>query len=635
VFFELYYFLSDLFRKFIAVLMEYTELCIDDLWIDDVKKDLVAIGIETSSYVFGEAVVPSQNDFFVCAIDLNTCDDDGLSMIYDSTLRENETVDEALRVHFLNYELGRVVDFGSGTRRHHCDYLNVIEHVEWKLQPEKCKCGCGIVPYLTPFYHHDRIQTFVAINSIQNNSEVYQNRLFSQLIFYQMDFMIVVPKKLHSDEFDPSHLLLTMFPAVQTGDVEGHRAMKYFYYQFGNYAKVLTSIVDYPKVEVNITPRGDPTFSREPGFTQSVLVFAIDENLDLQVVSKDDGPVDFIVAGHIQYGERPLETAEREWREEMVSPVPKLLYYGRVDPPLGRSQAYVFCTQVVSTNLVCDPERGRVRVLRSDDFVRDDMLPSLFALKSFFKFPKLDIDALRNINYRKRAKGVVIKEMFRKPGEESGSKKPLRRPKTRKKGVKQANWHNDPVVAKEMRARVEAYVRMKKTQISVLMSPSRVDIDIAAPIAVGSCINVRHDFPILPDYVNLVSGGRQVGTARLYDRNSREATIYVVKSCVESFPEMSTQKCNVVHHNHLAVTDNELGVYLLMLHLRVNREEAHIMLRVNKALVHFISDNSDGNFDQREVKTWRDFPRCALTQEERSVDSCGKDTKTWEKFVGR
>jgi len=75
-------------------------------------------------------------------------------------------------------------------------------------------------------------------------------------------------------------------------------------------------------------------------------------------VKTDSGPLDFVAAGHIRYGEKPLAAMRREWSEEVITVVPEFKLLGRVDSLNNRDITFVYFAEVNSVK--CVPSRGVV-----------------------------------------------------------------------------------------------------------------------------------------------------------------------------------------------------------------------------------------------------------------------------------
>jgi len=355
------------------------------------------VAVETSTFVPGEPVDALDHDLFKVHVPENFNVGDSMSAIrkFLGGLRD----------------LGTVVDFGSGTNRRYCDLVNIIEHVEWREMRTMCTCGCGVVPYVTPFYMHKILKTFLAVNSLQNNSFSLVQKLLNQVLVYELDFVIIQPKHLNPDEFDVSHLILTRFPGVVVHHLDGGRMTAYEYRQDDVIARRQATLSKTNEICISVD--GMPLDREDTGKKQSVLIFGITKDKDLLVVeAKNKGHLDFLVAGHITYGETPIQSAIREWREEMISDVPFMDYYGYIDPTIGMAKAYVFVTFV--DDVKCIPERGQVRKLRTDDFCRNDFYPAVRALNCYFGFSaKFDLDCFTKKHYDKQA-AMDYKERFMK-----------------------------------------------------------------------------------------------------------------------------------------------------------------------------------------------------------------------------
>jgi len=372
----------------------------------------------------------------------------GVVIIPDSYAGDDryDEFDEILRLELTDTCLGRCVDFGAGIRRRHCEYQTCVEHVESQLTASKCPCGANIVTYMT-YDAASRVETFMAINSLQNNPERYQRNLLNLIKQKNWNFLISVPNTLGFCEYDSGDIIMQLFPEVRIKQYPMCRFYRYFKetIDFVHKREVLvssvgdpvyTSIPGYgvfvsglpidldefefgqvfenfgPVSKVSIVKDKDSDVSKGFGFvTMSIYegadsaikalngseVFGrkikVDRDRDRQfdvdgrrngsyryvacvvangnsifAVRTDQGPLDFVAAGHIRYGEKPLVAMRREWSEEVMTPIPDFKLLGRVDSLNNRDITFVYFAEVGSVK--CVPSRGSVVPINLNSVLR-------------------------------------------------------------------------------------------------------------------------------------------------------------------------------------------------------------------------------------------------------------------------
>jgi hypothetical protein len=525
--------------------------------------------VETSTFVPGVAEDAPLHDLFVVRPKHSYSKVDGMSVIeYLISLGD----------------LGNVLDFGSGFRRKYCDVLKVLEHVEWKAHRTMCTCGCGIVPYVTPFYTHKNLRTFVAINSLQNNSYSFIQRMLAQVLFYELDFVIIEPE-LNSDEFSASHLIFSMFAGVRTAKLENGQTA-YVFQREHHFAEVAEASLSTAEICVNVC--GEPVQRDSQEIKQSVLIFGLTSTKEVLVVDAgDSGPVDFIVAGHITFGERPIEAAAREWEEEMISPLPRLEYYGMLEPPASVAKAFVFVAFLDSAE--CSKDRGVVRHLKSNDKCRNDFYPSIRALNRYFTFAShIDLSHFVSKHYDDQAKRIVKNLYLDRHGKEQ-----------RFESLSPGDKWNE--IYRRYKKDYNHYWRIEasdlRTRFNVDMRSTNQSAQIYSAVSPGNIVILNSDTNTPCPIVTLVYAGRKVGYC-VYVKTSDKKRLYRVVECNSKIFQEPDVPVDFMGVKNVAVnytfnttiydvelTDNECGANLLSMYLHCTYDEAVAMIRSN--LGHF------------------------------------------------
>jgi len=515
--------------------------------------------VETSTLVSGDPVDTPLYDLFVVT-----------SNAINRYGRNDVAVDDFL---LTLGDLGPVVDFGSGFRRKYCDSINVVEHVEWRSSRMKCTCGCGIVPYATPFYAHKVLKTFLAINSLQNNSYSFIQRMLAQVLMYNLDFVIIQPV-LNDDEFDCSHLILSMFAGVKVQQLDmGQTA--YIYQK--TIVQIEMAVAGLKESETCVGIDGSPVARDSTETKQSILIIALTSQHELLVVdSGDNGPVDFLVAGHVTFGETPLETAVREWKEEMVTGVPVLHYYGMLRPPVSIGFAYVFVARL--DQAVCSLDRGKVRILKSNDRCRNDFYPAIRAIDRYFKInPRFDLSHFVSLHYMTKAKAIVKKHFYDRYACSSKFRDLSEGQKwLRIKSVYHSDFnHSCRVEAADLRSRF--HLDMRSTNESAI---------VYSKVSAGMTVVLNTDSKVPCPIVTLIRDGRRIGYC-VYVRTSGDKRYYKVVECNSLIFQPSELDVTVVNYTfNLATheseyTDTNCGAYLLARVKGISYDEAVSLIRSN------------------------------------------------------
>jgi len=520
--------------------------------------------VETSTLCFGDPEDPPFHDLFV------------VENKYHYT--SQSVVDVVMAYVATLGDLGKVVDFGAGYKRPYCTKLNVIEHVEWTSKREKCICGCEVTPFCTPFYMHKDLNTFLAINSLQNNSYSFVQRLLAQVKSYDLDFVIVQPLNLNKDEFDVSHVICSLFAGVEMAILPGE-SMQVFSY-ISSRVRANRELASKVEIETCVSSSGLPISRDEKGCKQSVLIFALTDDNDLLIVeSNNGGPVDFIAAGHVTYGETPLESAKREWREEMITPTPFLEYYGMIRPPISVALAYVFVCRL--QHAICHSDRGRVRILKSDDFCRHDFYPAVRALNRYFSFSeRFDLDNLCSKHYNFVVKNDYKKRMIDKYAND---------PKFLKFHDGGANLRLWAEIYKKYKTEFHQHCRVAeqdlKNKFRLDMRTTNQAARIFSPVVPGSIVVMNSDNLTPCPIVSLEYEGRQVGYCA-YMKVISGKRIYRVVECNARFD--LDKRGTIVNYTFkrrfdTEITDTSCGANLLAEWKGCSYDEAVSLIRSGMA----------------------------------------------------
>jgi len=286
-------------------------------------------------------------------------------------------------------KLGRCVDFGCGIRRKHCYYQKCVEHVEVKRTLARCSCGVNIVPRMTDFSAGE-VDTFIAINSLQNNPLDFQEKMLGKIKTRGWNFLISVPVKLGFKEYDTGEIIFQLFPEVV---VTQYKTVRFYRYS-------RPTVEYFGDKEIVVSSNGSFTEQRRNGSYRFAACVVIYKN-DIYGVDIDKGPFDFPAAGHLRYGETVLAGMKREWQEEMISPLPKFQLLGRVDSLNNKDLTFIFLAEVDSP--VCIPSRGRIVKLNLNCRLRHQFQMALEILKPLRKW-SVDINILAKNHFRHRVR---------------------------------------------------------------------------------------------------------------------------------------------------------------------------------------------------------------------------------------
>jgi ADP-ribose pyrophosphatase YjhB (NUDIX family) len=257
---------------------------------------------------------------------------------------------------------GRVLDFGSGVKRPYCREFNITSHVDHHQKNGECDCGAKnrtVLDDVIPEY-----DTMLCINSMQNNSSADQSKMFSKVAEIGRRLVIVQPKELNHDETDVRVEFIKHFPV---GLVFNYQYGLIFVHDPQSEKGHLDSVAEITE-EMNISKYGVLS-TREGNNLRSVVLMASDGRTPLVVCHKDNRAVDFLVAGHIKYGETPEQALKREMKEEMIDQIAEWRFVGVVEPQADEWQVFVYHTNNIlrESGSYVRPERSRGYVVRLEN----------------------------------------------------------------------------------------------------------------------------------------------------------------------------------------------------------------------------------------------------------------------------
>lgn len=420
---------------------------------------------------------------------------------------------------------GRVLDFGSGVRRRYCDRFNMVSHVDLHQRNGKCECGaenrtffdCMVADY----------DTFLAVNSMQNNSERDQRKMFGDLKLGMKRVVIVQPKKLNSDEWDVRAAFLETFAY---GTVSEYLYGTVFFYDpvwEDTKPREIAGNVD----EVDVNRFGEPRGRKEENL-RSVVLMGVEDRHPIVVRHADGRAVDFLVAGHIKYGETPMQALLREASEEMIDPIEGIEFVGVIVPLYTEWEVFVYYTKRVrrEDGSFVRPERSRGYAVKMEyGMFPRNMMPRSIMLCVNAGIVDFDADKL-HVAYLKK---------------------------------KEENKKRWALLDKE---RLSEY-------FSVHQNMGQPVVHLAHGVASGDMIKVEGPRIAVhkPPLVSLYSAGRQVGTARrmndgLYEANVSGDVSRVRVWCnskVEPIIMPVTEQCANVLSGILTWNSEEIFNYLV------------------------------------------------------------------------
>jgi len=317
-------------------------------------------------------------------------------------------------------------------------------------------------------------------------------------------------------------------------------------------------------------------------------------------VDAGDGSVcDFLVAGHITFGETPYQTAVREWKEEMLTPLPNLEYYGILHPPVSIAKAYVFVVRTENFNFKCIPSRGYVRSLVSTDVCRNDFYAGLRALNRYFPLPKnFNMDMFCSRHYDQFARYKIKEQFLEKYGNSLGYQRKM---KTREAAVMWNSIYNDHKKKYMKQCRVHAEDLKMKFNVS-LRSTNQAAI-VHSQLQINELVIFNSDSNTPCPFINLIFDGRAIGYA-IYIRTFQSKCIYRVQQVIPNYYSVENDKNRVNYSplmllrakesgvaryvngvtestilGHVEFTDSDLGAQKLAQHKGITFDEAVILIR--------------------------------------------------------
>jgi len=336
--------------------------------IDNPEIDINVIGIESGLLVDS------------CEIDTDKVIANTMKPKLADNFNDNLHAD-IIQVKSICQNIERVLDFGSGTTRCVASYFPIYIHVDFKCVPGTCLCGAEIYTILDESVQ-GYYDTFLAINSLQNNTLCDQRAILKKQKKKGVRVIVFQPLKVNSDEGDVRLVFADVFP---TGKWFCGRSSMIFIWDKNLVEYDQTQIVRGNEPLVNkfgmVSYRGNPNL-------RSVVLVAQDRGRPLVVMHKDMKAADFLVAGHMRYGETPLEAIRREIKEEMSQDITNLLFVGLIEP-LGTShQVFVYYSNDIYSVgeepyklKKCAPLRGFVTQVKMGMRLRDDYCPALMVCK--------------------------------------------------------------------------------------------------------------------------------------------------------------------------------------------------------------------------------------------------------------
>jgi len=203
----------------------------------------------------------------------------------------------------------------------------------------------------------------LAVNSMQNNSERDQRKIFGDLKLGMKRVVVVQPKILNSDEWDVRAAFLETFAY---GTVSEYLYGTLFCYDPVWEDVKPRSIADKVE-EVNVNRFGEPR-GREEDNLRSVVLMGVEGRHPIVIRHADGRAVDFLVAGHIKYGETPMQALLRETSEEMIDPIGGIEFLGVIVPQYTEWEVFVYYTRQVrrEDGSFVRPERSRGYAVRME-----------------------------------------------------------------------------------------------------------------------------------------------------------------------------------------------------------------------------------------------------------------------------
>jgi len=219
---------------------------------------------------------------------------------------------------------------------------------------------------------------------------------------------------------------------------------------------------------------------------RSVVLMGVEDRHPIVVRHADGRAVDFLVAGHIKYGETPMQALLREMSEELIDPIGGLEFVGVIVPLYTEWEVFVYYTKNVRRDdgSFVRPERSRGYVVRMEyGMFPRNMMPRSIMLCVNAGILDFDADRL-HIAYLKK---------------------------------KEENKQRWTLLDKE---------RLSE-EFNVHLNVGQPVVHLAHGVATGDLIKVEGPRIVLhkPPLVGLYSAGRQVGTAKRVKEGLYEARV--------------------------------------------------------------------------------------------------------------
>jgi hypothetical protein len=457
---------------------------------------------------------------------------------------EDDPFDKILFKELSKVNLGRCVDFGSGTRRKHCVHQICVEHVEQRLTLSKCICGARIVPHMTNFDSED-VDTVLAINSLQNNTANYQLKFLNKIKMMGWKLLICVPNVLNDIECDPGDILFQLFPTIEFTQYEMCR-----FYRF-----VPSKLIPVRKGEILVMLDGriydeQSLHQRRDGSYRFVACIAFKNN-QVFGAALGLGKLDFVAAGHLRYGETPIVGMKREW-QEMISPIPNFILLGRVDSFNQKDITFIFLAE--TDQLKCIPSRGKIVRIDNNTPLRYSFVMGLNMLRSYRPW-EFSLDSVVQTSLRKmqKFKGGGCRRKIRK---------------------------------------VEMDEALRKTigDIKVFQNPHLLNVSVLKKVAIG--VNIIIDDSLSFNAVDRISVsymGICVGLARLSSKLNGKL-MYTVYTVVNDFQSVASQYRMIDVNSHPSPIDTIKRLY------NISDEKASRYFTANNGIIPMFLDG-EGRID--------------------------------------
>jgi hypothetical protein len=487
----------------------------------------VQFGLEQSRSFGASPISPLQRDVFVCASDADVAD---YTKRYPKVRRPffaQCNHEDAVKAFLKTVgPLGNVIDFIDSCTSPFSPYLKIVETVSWRRETSMCFCGCHYTPDLTPFQTHKIADTVFGYDSIHLKSEMYQRRLFAQLVYYNLDFVFFVPCDLPYGAFDPSHFILNMFRCVQTGAVPGDASFRYYVYQKSNVAAPF----DLAQSEWALQSESKIVAHPDESLFDVLLIGVVDgseiccvEPPQFFSIEKPGSGVEVALDTLYDVSCLPSQLPGEKVGELAIlleSSCDKIDYYGRIEPPIVRKVTFVY----VATLDVCpyDPSgECQVRFVTQGDILTERFVLALRALRKSFHF-RIDIWELAMTNYKCFSRYIA------------------------QRAVLQTDSYDNFYDSALRKFRIEFSLRFSSVAVIVELVDYPLD---------DSPLYVKFDFIEVPSRIVLYSNGFCVGWGSLtglrddYYRYEVNLSSRNRKWTIKNFPQLSNHGTKIIEHS--------------------------------------------------------------------------------------